>query len=1715
MIIAWPSEWADNGPGRSQWGQACVDTSIYPHPGRFWYEPESRSIENLAAIIPDMNLLSSVTFSCPFWPPKTLLMALSSAGPNLTSVTFDETPVSVGPGSDPLPVVPMPVQTLQYIAVFGSVRIGDGYLEPKYSVGIYFQPEWKRKHDQRLHQWDFTQTLHRNYIMSHAPTLTRLEISGSLFSFDDLAYQEWPLLRCFILTGKIPTRKDYDLPRGNTSLEGVLARMPNLEDLRLLFSQTTENAMKLAPCEHSDRLTTLAVSHICDLSGLKLTSLQRLAVLAITHHPRMPIALSLGDFQKLLGALEEGGATLTRFRIMLEDALTPQTCRNIAACCPLLEDLEIELCVYPGGDCAHSKEAYAEALAPLTHLHSLRICAQFPESDAGSTPPFAERRKFAHHLAKSMPSLNSIGFEYRQRSGRAHDLWVDYEIVRQGDSIDIEQLATAFYPQTSIWRRCYFIVVAGTRPMTGALVGPLAWHVLTRTLLPAGMSSNRPPQLPLPLGEGRGTSFKRSFEQYGFDLDTTPDGESSGSGSSLSASSERDERNKRARSESRTAESSGTSTSLSDESSVSGSSSFMTAISVEQTGLSAAHPIAVDEELFAASISPMAMESSQTSSQEDLQIPSSPIPSASDQVRASLQRFSAFDEEISVLRRSPNVPSSLPPLTSLTVGDDPQLFDLDEENAGVPGLQIFELGGFHNHTTSAMLAETNSHSSTASRPSGTTRNRLSREPLSTLNQSSPDSWFNADSAINSSSFRLEPARATDYMPPRDWFDTYPAPGSDGSTGDDSGTPSRQQLSSSISTIIRLLEDEERLLRHPTPSRTFSEDHGAHGSSLPETTNRRSSELSLSIILSHAYPSDYALEAPRNFSRAEWPPRSSGRQVPPEALDRASSGRNRDVLPSIDTSDFEVDFPGDTHDGYTGRLDSSDTGQSCTRKPTTHYSNITTDLRNMRHPPLTHRSQWALPGMPDTRRSSLQAHSSRLPASNSLVSETAAELRRTASRSQMLPSIPRYNDAFEVSSDFDPDAWYERQLPATTTRRETDGLSDLERLRSRIRNLEPPTGPRYDAPPSHRVDRPEPPSQLRYDTASINSSDQHGPLSPSRGGAVRHSYVRRAGVTPSAEDSRLIRTLSAAGRRASLSSRSTGSSSTSSILPSSNDRSDQHSSPRHRLHSTHTDTARPRDLESHVDRLRGMTAVDRTQDELRSRARMRAAVADVGLFLSPSPPPARGRDSSLTAEPPRAATSSAYDSIDLSGYHPGPFRASLQRSLDLDRIRSRLNRRDSIDEPMPTTSASTRAAAPPSLPPSRFDSNAIDLFMDRQPRTSFGTATEHPQSSGSDPNLNFPHLVREARLGRSHISERDALPSSQGYGYSDLDSEEVPDVRVERQRWASWRSRMETMSTDAYSALQDIPMEQDSTRPYQHSPNSSLRNPASGDYATETRALPPSALFQPPATNHQAQVRERINSLRAQIRPSVGASSPTHATRSTSSARRSGASDFRESLDIMSADGLSESTNRSLFNRYMEVNEDRERASALEENSEASSRFWASRARYARRGRLAAQDQQAPEPSRLPNPHPPRLPPLNPLTVQGRSSSISPARRSIDRPSPSTAALNTTRARAARARAHRDREFFMSDFPRFDVHHFTHRAGRNAGDYVRDEDFDSSYESLMTLASTLGEVRPRSTPSHVIASLPTGTYQDWRTPGSDERCPICLDDNLLILSDSNG
>jgi hypothetical protein len=60
-------------------------------------------------------------------------------------------------------------------------------------------------------------------------------------------------------------------------------------------------------------------------------------------------------------------------------------------------------------------------------------------------------------------------------------------------------------------------------------------------------------------------------------------------------------------------------------------------------------------------------------------------------------------------------------------------------------------------------------------------------------------------------------------------------------------------------------------------------------------------------------------------------------------------------------------------------------------------------------------------------------------------------------------------------------------------------------------------------------------------------------------------------------------------------------------------------------------------------------------------------------------------------------------------------------------------------------------------------------------------------------------------------------------------------------------------------------------------------------------------------------------------------------------------------------------------------------------------------------------------------------------------------------------------------------------------------------------FDDSYEALLSLSSMLGDVRSRVTPEDVIASLPTGTFKEWKKDDSETRCPICLDDVSTIPS----
>ncbi|KAJ7228472.1 hypothetical protein GGX14DRAFT_345899, partial [Mycena pura] len=57
----------------------------------------------------------------------------------------------------------------------------------------------------------------------------------------------------------------------------------------------------------------------------------------------------------------------------------------------------------------------------------------------------------------------------------------------------------------------------------------------------------------------------------------------------------------------------------------------------------------------------------------------------------------------------------------------------------------------------------------------------------------------------------------------------------------------------------------------------------------------------------------------------------------------------------------------------------------------------------------------------------------------------------------------------------------------------------------------------------------------------------------------------------------------------------------------------------------------------------------------------------------------------------------------------------------------------------------------------------------------------------------------------------------------------------------------------------------------------------------------------------------------------------------------------------------------------------------------------------------------------------------------------------------------------------------------------------------DEDFDTSYEGLLSLGGMIGDVKPKGTPDDVVAGFDTAFYKDWATAESDKRCPICLDD----------
>jgi hypothetical protein len=311
------------------------------------------------------------------------------------------------------------------------------------------------------------------------------------------------------------------------------------------------------------------------------------------------------------------------------------------------------------------------------------------------------------------------------------------------------------------------------------------------------------------------------------------------------------------------------------------------------------------------------------------------------------------------------------------------------------------------------------------------------------------------------------------------------------------------------------------------------------------------------------------------------------------------------------------------------------------------------------------------------------------------------------------------------------------------------------------------------------------------------------------------------------------------------------------------------------------------------------------------------------------------------------------------------------------------------------------------------------------------------------------MVREARLGRGPLPTPAALQSTQNYGRIDENRNvREPDIRTERNRLASWRARMDSSSAINHPAspysLEDenrlqrqrFHMNEARMQPYRNQMTSSgLVNAP-----PNTRAISP--LSQPVESDvyaHSNRIVEerannRISSIRARVRAQMDARA--QARIDAQRTENAGANGFGEAMDILSADGLSNSTQRQFFDRYQRARDtDTSGSSAVDADlGESRSRFWPARTRYARRGRV----------------YRPPQPDDSAISAQ-RASSQSPSRNrnSSERLAASAAALadRTARLRAPRERVHRDREFMLGDLPRFDLLHYTQRPVRNMGDYM--------------------------------------------------------------------
>lgn len=231
------------------------------------------------------------------------------------------------------------------------------------------------------------------------------------------------------------------------------------------------------------------------------------------------------------------------------------------------------------------------------------------------------------------------------------------------------------------------------------------------------MSSDFPPQLQLRLPPST-TSFKRSFEEFGFDLPSPSGSESTGS------TSNGNERNKRPRSASshsdngnlsQSSSASSSSTSYSNSSQNSLTAAARSALSATRPSSSSVtndvHPISSSSRPFheipvlpnptiqdVDMLGFLAPNAQNTQSSRSSPAASPPVSQPNEQLRLSLERFNTFDTEISALRRSHSISPLVPRTTTPPPTLPPLMLSDDQPDLSAAALPYLH----HAHRTDAL-----------------------------------------------------------------------------------------------------------------------------------------------------------------------------------------------------------------------------------------------------------------------------------------------------------------------------------------------------------------------------------------------------------------------------------------------------------------------------------------------------------------------------------------------------------------------------------------------------------------------------------------------------------------------------------------------------------------------------------------------------------------------------------------------------------------------------------------------------------------------------------------------------------------------------------------------------------------------------------------------------------------------------------------------------